>query len=86
MGIGTSGGKVNLVTSRIASNLRLSSVHVPLQSLFLGGNVRVAFSHANKLGTSLVVSSQIAMHSLIRTLAYTTCHERPNWCINYICY
>lgn len=55
MGIGTSGGNVNLVTSRIASNLRLSTVHVPLQSLFLGGNVRVAFSHSNKLGTYLSV-------------------------------
>lgn len=57
MGIGTSVGKVNLVTSRIASNLRLSSVHVPLQSLFLGGDVRVAFSHSNKLGTSRVFFS-----------------------------
>lgn len=47
MGIGTSVGKVNLVTSRIASNLRLSS----MQSFFLG-IVRVAFSHSNKLGTS----------------------------------
>ena len=52
MGIGASVGKVNLLTSRIAFNRRLSSLHVPLQSLFLGGNVRVAFSHSNKLGTS----------------------------------
>lgn len=54
-GIGISGGKVNLVTSRLSSNLRLSSVHVPLQFLFFGGNVRVAFSHSNKLGTSFSV-------------------------------
>lgn len=85
MGIGTSGSKVNLVTSRIASNLRLSSVHVPLQSLFLGGNVRVAFSHSNKLGTSLSgffsdYNAQSHKNSC------TTCYERPNWCTDYIAY
>lgn len=55
VGISASGGKVNPMVSRLFSNLESLLGACALWSLFLGGNVRVAFSHSNKLGTSLSV-------------------------------